>query len=53
MLLKYFLSILFQDRIMMIDKNENREAVVINDVVHPDGSVAGTEVLIKTPITYD
>ena len=42
-----------KDRIMMMDKTENREAVVINDVVHPDGSAAGTEVIIKIPITYD
>jgi SLT domain-containing protein len=41
------------DRIAMLNEKGNREAVTINDLVHPDGSAAGTEVNIKIPLTYD
>ncbi len=42
-----------KDRIAMMNEKGNKEAVVINDLVHPDGSAAGTEVIIKIPSTYD
>jgi tetratricopeptide (TPR) repeat protein/anti-sigma regulatory factor (Ser/Thr protein kinase) len=42
------------DRIAMIQSdNGNESAVIINDLVHSDGSAAGTEVRIKIPIKYD
>jgi tetratricopeptide (TPR) repeat protein len=42
------------DRIAMIQSdNGNESAVIINDLVHPDGTAAGTEVLIKIPVKYD
>ena len=36
-----------KDRITMMGKKENTEAVIINDVVHPDGSAGGTEVILR------
>ena len=42
------------DRIAMIQSdNGNESAVIINDLVHADGSAAGTEVRIKIPVKYD
>jgi len=42
------------DRIaMMQNTNGNESAVLINDLVHADGSAAGTEVQIKIPVKYD
>jgi tetratricopeptide (TPR) repeat protein len=42
------------DRITMIhNDNGNESAVNINDLVHADGSAAGTEVQIKIPVIYD
>jgi tetratricopeptide (TPR) repeat protein len=42
------------DRIAMIQSAKgNDSAVVIKDLVHGDGSAAGTEVQIKIPISYD
>jgi hypothetical protein len=42
------------DRIAMIhNDNGNESAVIINDLVHADGSAAGTEVQIKIPVKYD
>jgi LytS/YehU family sensor histidine kinase len=42
------------DRIAMIQSNNgNESAVIINDLVHVDGSAAGTEVRIKIPVIYD
>ena len=42
------------DRIAMIQSdNGNESAVIINDLVHADGSAAGTEVQIKIPVKYD
>ncbi|WP_276501244.1 two-component regulator propeller domain-containing protein [Terrimonas pollutisoli] len=41
------------DRITMLHKlNGNESPVTINDLVHADGSPAGTEVIIKMPVTY-
>jgi tetratricopeptide (TPR) repeat protein len=42
------------DRILMAQKFFDKEPPVkINDLVHADGSAAGTEVIIKIPIIYD
>ena len=42
------------DRIAMIQSgNGNESAVIISDLVHADGSAAGTEVQIKIPVKYD
>jgi tetratricopeptide (TPR) repeat protein/anti-sigma regulatory factor (Ser/Thr protein kinase) len=42
------------DRIAMIQSaNGNESSVMIKDLVHSDGSAAGTEVQIKIPVTYD
>jgi sensor histidine kinase YesM len=42
------------DRIaMMQNANGNESMVIINDLVKPDGSAAGTEVQIKIPVKYD
>ncbi len=39
------------DRIAMMRKmEENESAITINDLVHADGSAAGTEVIIKIPV---
>jgi len=37
---------------MMQNKKENESPVTINDLVNPDGSAAGTEVIIKIPVLY-
>jgi tetratricopeptide (TPR) repeat protein len=37
---------------MMQSEKGNESAVTINDLVNPDGSVAGTEVIIKIPVIY-
>jgi ligand-binding sensor domain-containing protein len=42
-----------EDRIAMMNEKVNRDAIIINDLVHPDGSAAGTEIIIKIPVTYD
>jgi hypothetical protein len=42
------------DRIAILQNNQSKESpVTICDLVHPDGSSAGTEVLIKMPVIYD
>src|SRR5450432_92507 len=42
------------DRIAMNQSdNGNESTVIINDLVHADGSAAGTEVQIKIPVKYD
>ena len=41
------------DRIAMMQRvNGNESPVMINDLVNPDGSAAGTEVIIKMPVLY-
>jgi tetratricopeptide (TPR) repeat protein len=41
------------DRIGMLQRlNENESPITINDLVHADGSTAGTEVSIKLPVIY-
>jgi ligand-binding sensor domain-containing protein len=42
-----------EDRIAMMSKEENKGVVVINDLVHADGTAAGTEVMIKILSAYD
>jgi LytS/YehU family sensor histidine kinase len=40
-----------ENRIAILQKNEMQESpVTINDLVNPDGSAAGTEVVIKLPV---
>jgi LytS/YehU family sensor histidine kinase len=42
------------DRISMLQSSNGDESPVkINDLVEPDGSAAGTEVIIKIPVMYD
>ena len=42
------------DRIAMLQREDNQQAaVVINDLENPDGSAAGTEVILKMPVIYD
>jgi hypothetical protein len=42
------------DRIAMLQRSANQESsVIITDLEKPDGSAAGTEVLIKIPVIYD
>ena len=42
------------DRIAMLQTlNGNESTVAINDLVHPDGTAAGTEVIIKMPVVYE
>ena len=42
------------DRISMLQSSNGDESPVkINDLVEPDGSAAGTEVIIKIPVIYD
>ena len=42
------------DRISMLqNSNGTKSPVTIIDLVHPDGSGAGTEVIIKIPVIYD
>lgn len=42
------------DRIAMLQRSANKESsVIITDLEHPDGSAAGTAVLIKIPVIYD
>jgi hypothetical protein len=39
------------DRVAMLHTvNENNSPVTINDLVHADGSAAGTEVVIRLPL---
>jgi len=40
------------DRIAMM-QSSNDSPVTINDLVNPDGTAAGTEVIIKMPVIYD
>jgi tetratricopeptide (TPR) repeat protein len=40
------------ERIEMIQKDTAHAPVVIYDLVHADGTAAGTEVIIKTPLIY-
>ena len=42
------------DRIAILQNSNGSESPVkINDLVNPDGSAAGTEVIIKMPVIYD
>lgn len=42
------------DRIAALKRfNKNECAITINDLVHPNGDAAGTEVIIKIPLHYD
>ena len=42
------------DRIAMLQRlDRNESTVTINDLVHADGSAAGTEVVIKMPLIYE
>ena len=42
------------DRIAMLQTGDGNESpVTINDLVNADGTVAGTEVIIKIPVEYD
>jgi tetratricopeptide (TPR) repeat protein len=42
------------DRIAMMQVSNNGSSpVLINDLVNPDGSAAGTEVIIKIPLVYE
>ena len=42
------------ERITMLqDPNGNESSVTINDLVGPDGSAMGTEVIIRIPVLYD
>jgi len=38
---------------MMQDADANQTSVTVNDLVQPDGSAGGTEVIIKIPVIYD
>lgn len=41
------------ERIAMMQKENNgTDTVIINDLIHADGSAAGTQVIIKIPILY-
>jgi len=37
----------------MLQQEQENDFILITDLVFPDGSPAGTEVLIKIPIHYD
>ncbi len=41
------------DRIAMLQSPGKRSSVTITDLTHPDGSAAGTEVIITIPAIYD
>ena len=42
------------DRIAMMQHSANNNSpVIVNDLVHADGTAAGTEVVIKIPVIYD
>lgn len=42
------------DRISMLEKSSSPDpTITINDLVHPDSSAAGTQVIIKIPVIYD
>jgi LytS/YehU family sensor histidine kinase len=41
------------DRVAILQKEQNENSISVNDLVYPDGSAAGTEVLIKMPAHYD
>jgi len=38
---------------MMQHSNDEESPVKINDLIAPDGTAAGTEVVIKMPLLYD
>ena len=38
---------------MMQGENGSNSAVTINDLVHHDGTAAGTEVIIRMPVLYE
>lgn len=41
-------------RLSLLQKtNGNASPVTVNDLVHPDGTAAGTEIIIKLPLRYD
>ena len=42
------------DRIAVLSRSQTADSgVTINDLVNPDGTAAGTEVIIKIPVIYD
>lgn len=41
------------DRIANLHRTDAATPVVIHDLVHPNGSAAGTEVIIQIPVIYD
>ncbi|MBS1975379.1 MAG: sensor histidine kinase, partial [Bacteroidetes bacterium] len=42
------------DRIALMQKNnDNAQPIAIRDLLHADGTAAGTEVIIKMPVIYD
>jgi len=41
------------DRVAILQQEQNENFISVNDLVYPDGSAAGTEVLIKVPVCYD
>jgi hypothetical protein len=42
------------DRIAMMQKSNGADSpVVINDLLHENGSAAGTEVIIRLPVLYE
>jgi len=42
------------ERILLLHSSSGREPkIAINDLVYDDGSIAGTEVIIKIPVIYD
>jgi LytS/YehU family sensor histidine kinase len=42
-----------EDRITMLQREQEKNFISITDLVFPDGTSAGTEVLIKIPLHYD
>ena len=41
------------DRLAMLQSDSNHSSITINDLVHANGSAAGTEVILKIPAVYD
>ena len=43
-----------EERIAVMQRSgEKKRPITINDLVNPDGSAAGTEVIIQIPLAYD
>lgn len=41
------------DRVAILQHEQNENFISVKDLVYPNGSAAGTEVLIKVPVRYD